>query len=303
MTRSPQRRYGFTLVELLVVISVIGILVGMLIVTVGPMINRVSSFAIHNEATQLTASVEDFYNQHGFYPPSFVGMTSANDLLPYLNRIAPNHAEAVGTVGSRPIDIWWDNVGVQIQAQPGADLVFWLSGLMKNKQFPLTGGVIAAGGTAVDLPVAYNLSSRINGVRYDSELEREVYYEFQLGRLIPDASGVTLPACGGYEQPRGEEGVVFLYLDNNSYWFDANTDGFCQDTEALAYFDGSKLADHLAGTIPASELFENQHTFQIATYGVDGAAGSSVNWREMDSEARDNITNFSEGILEKMQVQ
>lgn len=309
MTRSPQPRHrGFTLVELLVVISVIGILVGMLVVTIGPMLRRTSEFAIQSETTQLTAAVEDFYNQHRFYPPSFSTLTGPNDLLPYLNRIAPNHAEAVGAVGSRPIDIWWNNVGVQIQAQPGADLVFWLSGLLKNKQFPLTGGVANVN----ELPVAYNLSAQIDGVRYATQVERLVFYEFQLGRLIPDASGVTIPVAGGYEQPRGETGVVFQYLDSSSYWIDGLTgsaNGIFEEDEAQAYYDGNKLPAYSGGTITVWELFENKETFQIATFGADGMAFDSatttepLDWRNFDKFSRDNITNFSNGILEKMDRQ
>ena len=106
MTR-PTRRSAFTLVELLIVITVIGILVGLLVGAVVPAFKRANEFTIIQEMSQLERSVENFKIKYGFYPPSFVriqnndidgnGTTSDEEsiaaLLPYINRIAPNHNE------------------------------------------------------------------------------------------------------------------------------------------------------------------------------------------------------------------
>ncbi len=303
------RKSGFTLVELLVVITVIGILIGMLVVTIGPLLGRTSEFAIYNESTQLGLSVEKFKNEYGIYPPSFLGINDAPDMLPYLNRIAPNHQEGDGSAGTN-LRLWWDEVadrtdGMGIKNVAGADLVFWLSGVFKDKQFPLTGGAMTGG--APQLPVAYNLEFDTSGnplVDLNGPVgDRQVLYDFQLGRMIPDASGAVLPVSAGYNQPQGKDSV-FQYRDSRNYWFDANTNSMFDPFEANAYYDGDVLRSG-SGLNP----FENPETFQIATYGVDGIPSDPANaedpldWTKMDKESRDNITNFSEGILEKMNIQ
>ncbi len=194
MTTRPTRRSAFTLVELLIVITVIGILVGLLLGAIVPAFKRANEFAIQTEMTQLERAVENFKTQYGFYPPSFIRIQNPGDvtgdgnindddriaaLLPYINRIAPNHNEtAINSVtGNTFIFDWWDNVGRQIDYSTGQDLVFWLAGLSKNKQRPLT-----------------------------SDSEKDVFYDFKNGQLYLPPGASTF----GYLQPKGEAGSVFV---------------------------------------------------------------------------------------------
>ncbi len=102
-----QKRSGFTLTELLIVTTIIGLLVGMLAVAGGRVITTSREFAVTSEIKQMSQSIEKFKTKYGFYPPSFeqfkrtvnTGDTTdltiiaaeANQILPYLNKIAPNH--------------------------------------------------------------------------------------------------------------------------------------------------------------------------------------------------------------------
>ena len=103
-------RRGFTVVEVLVAITIIAILAAILTPVVGSALRRANEFAIESEMSQLDLAIEHFKSDNGFYPPSFASFDSADDILPYLNRLAPNHAEGNGGVGTR-LKNWWDQVG------------------------------------------------------------------------------------------------------------------------------------------------------------------------------------------------
>ena len=76
-TRLAQR-VGFTLVELLMVILIIGILVSMLAVAIQPVLQTSREFAVTQEMKQMDLAIENFRNKNGFYPPSFVGLTAVS---------------------------------------------------------------------------------------------------------------------------------------------------------------------------------------------------------------------------------
>ena len=69
-TRLAQR-VGFTLVELLMVILIIGILISMLVVAVNPVLERARETAVAIEMKQIDLAIEHFNTKYGFYPPSF----------------------------------------------------------------------------------------------------------------------------------------------------------------------------------------------------------------------------------------
>ena len=250
---SRSRRSGFTLVELLVVITVIGILVGLLTAAVIPVMRRAREAAIQFEMKQIEQSVENFRNDYGFYPPTWnvidVGddTTSANNLLRFINRIAPNNREGVGAVGSRPVDIWWMTVGRNINAIDGEDLVFWLSGLSKNLQFPLTntGSTVPA-----QMPDPYPSSN--TDVR--NNFERQDFYEFNRGQfietLIDPATGLSV---AGYDQAAGSNSP-WLYIDSANY----ATNG----------------AYHVL--VAGTPRYENPNTFQLFCGGIDKDRGDSL---------------------------
>ncbi|MDG1872852.1 MAG: prepilin-type N-terminal cleavage/methylation domain-containing protein [Mariniblastus sp.] len=291
-SKSGARQSGFTLVELLVAITVIAILVGMLSAAVIPALTRAKETAIISQMKLLEHGLEAFKNDHGFYPPSFVKINFDSSgterpvadkkalLLRYLNKIAPNHREGVGAVGNRPIDGWWDAVGQYIDADHGDDLVFWLSGLSKNAQYPLTNNGTSA-------PVAYN----------DRTIERQEYFEFPTGQL--DAHGVT----AHFQQQRGVE-ASWTYIDSASYNNGTSFDGY-----------------HVLNSVATpTKVYENPNTYQLVCPGMDKEIGMpSVQWAEQTGPGyegliniidrgnlkpgtrhSDNICNFCEGRLERL---
>ena len=153
-SRTPaSRRGGFTLAEILVAITVIAILAGLLTPVIIRSLQTAQEATITIEMQQMELAIQQFHSEHGFYPPTIGpgAEIDTNDptgpqiMLRYLNRMAPNHQEnnlafGFGTGDTRLQD-WWDEVGIHMDTR--SSLVFWLNGLFKNKQFPLTGGATA----------------------------------------------------------------------------------------------------------------------------------------------------------------
>ena len=227
-----RRSGGFTVVEILVAITVLAILAAMLTPVVGSALRRANEFAIESEMTQLDLAIEHFALDNGFYPPSFSRFSGGSDLMPYLNRIAPNHGYSVTNLNQ-----WWTSVGSQIQNTPGSDLVFWLSGIAKNKQYPLglAGSWIAGHGAAND------------GV------ERNAYFDFSTDRLNINGTAAS------FTQARGPE-AVYQYIDSGSYGSSDLT---------------VKLPDFHAYHVIANNRreFLNPNTFQLVANGLDGKPG------------------------------
>lgn len=291
-----RNRSGFTLVELLIGITIIGLLVGLLAVAGGGVIGTAREFAINNEIIQMSQSVENFNTQYNFYPPSFLTINGPNDLLPFLNKIAPNHRELdfmPGTTTSR-LQNWWDNVGVNLDQR--SSLVFWLSAVAQNKQYPLSDPT-----TGLALP-AFDDGSGV---------ERQRLFDFDTTRLRQlDANGAVdaggLANVRGYDMPHGKQNgrLLYVYREAASYLMEDITTGV--NTTYFAYNTGLD-----AGGTP---IFINPNTFQLVAAGLDGdfgepfaenppgPGGNILDTNPMTQlmpASSDNLCNFAGGRLDK----
>lgn len=297
--KSPNRlnppNHGFTLVEILVAITVIAILAGMLIVGVFPALNRAKETAIQVELSTLERAVEDFKLKFGVYPPSFARIRNAQQMLVELNRINRNHREGDPAPGQGMsyIELWWRDVGQHIRPERGEDLVFWLSGLCKNRQFPLTNGLINN-----IMPSAFE---------NDAEgIEREVFANFKKKQLIIVGS----PARAGYSQTPNVA-APYLYLDAGSYR-DALANN--QSPRFAPYWRWNPLSgvDAMSPVEPdlnqinaGAVIFENPKTFQLVAPGINNLTGGTGgddfrmggNVLRYSLEDADNFANFAEGRL------
>ncbi|MEL7264846.1 MAG: prepilin-type N-terminal cleavage/methylation domain-containing protein, partial [Planctomycetota bacterium] len=69
---APPRRGGFTLVELLVVITIIGVLAGIAVPVAFSVRNAAIASALKFEATGMEQSVNSYQLKYGNYPPDFI---------------------------------------------------------------------------------------------------------------------------------------------------------------------------------------------------------------------------------------
>jgi len=306
---------------LLIVITVIGILVGILLPAVRGAFNSANELSVRAEMIQIEQAVEAFRTEFGFYPPSFEQFnrgSSAADLSEgvaqfsrFLNRIAPNHQETNNFGGGAPrIVAWWNKIGRHLDQQ--SSLVFWLSGMCESKQFPLTGG-------SPGLIEPFNGPARFIATPSGNiEIERNVFFDFQPNQLVfgsadgADPIGATDAGLGGvvrdangavvfldadsagsrivaaYQQGAGPSSgdLLFRYRDASSYGVVPYA--YLTDVNALVDADGDGNVDD-----PDPAVFANPKSFQLISLGLDGEAGLPNPEPMNDAELRENAFLFS----------
>ena len=301
---------GFTLVEVLVVITIIAILAGLITVAASSAFKSAREFAIQQEMSQMEAAIERFNTDFGFYPPSFKEFAALSDddavdrMLMFLSRIAPQNQESARVDRSSPltrIELWWMQVGRPIANNPGSDLVFWLSGLSKNKQFPLSN-------PSTGQPLAAH-NFNVN----DNQFERQDYFEFEQSRAAVNGLVAT------YSQS-DRMVIPFLYLDANSYLPSDPTSTDPANPLAIdgAYvFAGTSAQDVQDAANDRSvfrSIYPNPDSFQLISFGLDGIPFGAVDGTEdapipnaismssVGARGADNFVNFGGEGITKLEV-
>ncbi len=301
-----QTRPGFTLVELLVAIAIIGILMGIAIPAIMRSVISARQTAQKVELTAISQAVEAYLNKYGDYPPD--GSSQAV-LARHMRRIFPRMAEPDITL----LNILTDDSDVsdtfsgtfsQVAMDRGEALVFFLGGFSSDIQHPLTG----AGGPLefkgfVDTDVLDLANYQYNATRENALFDFDPQ-RLMMGRVTETSPMISRDEGDGYPVllPARVELTCCPLIERCGIptpivYFDSRTYGNISITTTSLYngyagsaeyggvrpYKTSLGAEPPASTTYASETeafnaikFHNPDTYQLISPGSDGIFGSIV---------------------------
>ncbi|MEN6457569.1 MAG: type II secretion system protein [Thermoguttaceae bacterium] len=149
-SRSRNAKAGFTLVEMLVVISIIAILAGLTIPAVLGMIGRGTDAAVRMQISQLEMACQAYKEKFGEYPPDFTNVTNAtvqNAILVHLSKAFPRYQPGSWATFKSDVQTNW---GLDVETLDAlGSLTFWLGG-QPDWLADSTGDVtVTVGGTTI----------------------------------------------------------------------------------------------------------------------------------------------------------
>ncbi|HMP78755.1 MAG TPA: prepilin-type N-terminal cleavage/methylation domain-containing protein [Pirellulaceae bacterium] len=288
-------RAGFTLVELLVAMSIIAVLVSLGTAAYIRALWRAQEVEVTTKLSQLDAAIEAFKSKYGFYPPDFTRINNVNEFVPYLNRIAPNHAYNMAQ-----LNVWWNQVGQEIQTRgPLVSYVFWLSGLSKNKQFPLSNPYTGHPLVAYNAALHADGSPTVDASNNPIVIEREVFFDFEHPRLIfagPQNQVAGYSQFSGTPDPMVYFEIGSIPISNNAAAIPAvNVITSKGNYVVRPYFDPAKIP-----AVALTEQLQRRESFQLIAAGMDGhfsivGQPTTQDPRDANKFERDNLVNFVDG--------
>jgi prepilin-type N-terminal cleavage/methylation domain-containing protein len=319
LAAGPTVRPAFTLVEMLVVITIIGILASLGTVAIFKALEAAKRARIKVEITNLSNAIESYKLKYGDYPPSYIDAADNNPANPNSSvaQITRHLAKAFPRCDVAKELSYLPST----KMTPAQALVFWLTSISKDPAHPLSAPTtdrnvlydfdrtrLSSGGWTVtnNIP-AYTPQVYVDQSGKNSPF---VYFEARgyFGHAIqsPGSSQILVPNCYPY--------LLEPWDLNQNGKIDPGTTGPPQQ---------DVLADSSGNWQPSSyqKICANPKSFQIISAGLDGSFGGpgvtppssakyngknvTVYYKSFPSGLGydttggddDNLTNFSEGAL------
>ena len=293
--RVRRNRQGFTLVELLTVIVIIGILAGL--ITAAAIMARaaVKRTVVLSEIAQLDIALQRYKTEFGEYPPDFTGLNQDED--PLVDTAGETAAKAVLNRHLKKrfprFTGGWDAAEAAIQANYPVDaskldsasaLAFWLGGL------PETAGSTRPAGFHEDRanPFKPGLPRTQPLYEFGDDKERFTYF-------TPPVAPATRPALRCYYFPKGIKDKPYVYFRPQrdrgrapTYWFVEKdlTPATTQDLAIVRTWPPvlltavpgtpADLAVPYLEQTPSGVAWPAEDKYQIVSAGMDGLFGTRV---------------------------
>ncbi len=305
MTRSIdsnfQRRPGFTLVEILVVIVIIGILAGLALPAVTNVIRTGRETSLKLEVTSIADAAEKYQLEHGDYPPDMSSWTIAQrhfrKAFPRISAIDMsliyNMCHPGTPVGPSPNPIS-SNAFDPTAIDRSEALVLFLGGLSSDASSPFTGPggpfelIAGSTGNPAD-PSLYQYNISRDNAFLELAPDRLTLVDAQPG--VPLRSDDEVAYGGAVDlipayQPEGRS-APFLYFDARTYGSVAGVPG-AFNGYYHPEFGGVRAyktnvgvnANPTYGSTPGASLaswqWAGDNSFQIISAGADNIFGTAI---------------------------
>ncbi len=291
---------GFTLVELLVVITIIAVLAGIAIPVIGMAQRKAAATATRMEIAEIEKAAHSYANEYGDLPPdgsSWVVMNRhLNKAFPKISAVdrtllynmchEPNVAASNNPSGSTFYPVAIDRAEA---------IVLFLGGLSADESRPFTGpgGPFQYIGTVgTDSPVepdSYQYNTDRNSPRMDMDLARLTLAQLPNPTAAPSTSNRVLSSDDGDLIPTyvpNRRQAPYVYFDSRTYGYVVDTpistlpyNGFAQGGFGAVRPYKTNLnppggGSYTAATVPEALRWQNPDSFQIIAAGQDDHFGN-----------------------------
>ncbi|HBJ35108.1 MAG TPA: protein containing Prepilin-type cleavage/methylation [Planctomycetaceae bacterium] len=291
-------KHGFTLVELMIAIVIIGILMAIAIPAVNRTIVAAKQTKIRLEINALEQAVEQYMQKFGDYPPDG---SSQDVVIRHMRRRFPRIAEPDVSLLTRLTSVRGTTTPSAVAMDRAEALVFFLGGFSDDSLHPLTG----EGGPVALIPGRTAGSTNIDDYQYNATRDNSLF-DFDPSRLtyarandtapllsVDESvwSGADLNEAGGVDVlpvylSGGAEPAPIVYFDSRTYGLVAPGvyNGFRHPTLGAIrpYKTGRDIKPPGGATYGSVDAafaavpFHNPKTFQIISPGLDGLYGTLV---------------------------